>query len=226
MEAQRKAAVATAQEEPAEAALEQRVAGEEKALSATEFTELIALADSLRQYDQRKSAISPEEGLAERIGGSSYSVGTAYEVARELGIDADYIKRAQQMLFPTAEMQLVDIKKYSARLTGKIVSKKYECELLHALQEHLPQSRITVKIPYYTNLRIINKREKKLWKKKRIADFYLTPWEKAVHSVLAHFNIFDPIFFRVCDRKLEELQKHFVGIGVSVQYEFRIQYLV
>lgn len=236
MEAQRKAAVATAQEEPAEAALEQRVAGGEKSLSVTEFTELIALADSLRQYDERKRAISPEESLSERIGGGGYSVGTAYEVAQELGIDADHMKRAEHILFPTAEMQLADITDVRAIPSMSAIRETYRTSLLNELQQYLPWTIIVNPTRVHSSDILFCKEERELvvrnrfWRKEQRQERILFRnlaffdfWNGEVKPRLK-ITIYNPIFLRACGKKLKELCRHFEpALSVKIGYDYAVE---
>jgi len=225
MNAQTKAVVLTESEE----VLERRVVNRGRALTETEFSELLALADSLRQYDERRNQ-APLDALAQgdAIARESYSVVLAYEVAENLGIPKAYLDRARQKLFPSAEEKLVEIKKYSAKIDFEVLHLQFERELQRALQAYFSPSKIMLKRSNNFGKRqfFAISNGTSWWKKKkdRIAIFFLDYATSPPRTCF--FDLYDPRFFSACGQKLEELEHYFSERGFDLNYSFIVHYPV
>ena len=101
-----------------------------RSLSKKEFLDLIALADSLRQFDDRKrdgTILNNIDGIV--------SVVVAYEVAESLGITSDYVDIAMNLLHPSREIQVADLRKHGTTATLPAVVKQYAQDLTQVLRK-------------------------------------------------------------------------------------------
>ncbi len=207
----------------------------ERNLSEKEFLDLIALADSIRQFDERKrdrTVLNTVEGIPACEG--NFPVSVAYDVAQSLGIPADYMERAIALKNPTIEQQLADIERYGVVPSFGAVVKTYETVLLRSLEEALPldkfkssswSSRLGMleggdgEVYLHRVLESVHKRRFLFWETERVdtsskrlvkLEFFSDKYksiEPGRFAVKAQVN--DPLFLRACGDTFEQLNQNF-----------------
>jgi len=214
----------------------------ERSFSITEFLEMIALADSLKHFDERKGDRTVLDGVKRTaVHGDSYSIADAYEIARDLEIPADYVERAIALRCPTAEQQRSDIEKYGAVPSSGIIVETYARELTGSLQGYNSLDRVDTrsdvdggwfidfgKVRTKTGHKgIIMRKLAKIFER-RISmayfKFELGYDESASGKIGLDIELRDPSFLRACGDTLNQLHQHFAPQLFS--YEVRYNYLV
>lgn len=200
--------------------LDQRLAlpKSEKSLSKRECLDLIAHADALRQFDERKddgSVLGGVEQLPAHRG--DYPITVAYEIAQSLGIPASYVERAIDLHYPSADTQLQDIKEHGAVPNHEIIMNTYSRQLTKCLQQHLPQDKIKNKSKSWENrtfIRNLTRQTKRSflswqWNKVLRKEIELAELEFYFYTKELKVDLYDPIFLRICGNTLRELNQHF-----------------
>lgn len=206
----------------------------ERSLSEKEFLELIALADSLRLYDDRKIDRTILDNIKE-----NYSVAVAYEVAQSLGITSDYVEKAMNLLHPSLETQIADLRKHNAKATVRAISEQYQFDLIKTLRINCPtdqfdESSDKDNINGYIWVRFtktIKKEEKSrrflfLKQRKDLACFRFSRDYNRGEKEYFNLSIYlqHPLFLRACGEKLNELNDYFKEQINS--YEIKQDYIV
>ncbi len=223
----------------------------ERNLPEKEFLDLIALADSLRQFDERKgdkAVLDAVEGTLVHEG--NFPVSVAYEVAQSLGISADYMERAIALRYPTVEQQFADIYDHGAIPSFGAIIKTYGNVLIDSVRSSLPTDKFdldTYKRGYdaidgdgYVRIYHIHETRHEgrflFWKTERVEknrkqivdlDFFSSRY-KSVPSgkFVLHVQVKDPLFLRACGDSLKELNKHFeehLREGPKVFYHYVVE---
>ena len=204
----------------------------ERCLSEREFSDLIALADSLKQFDEKKRAVL--DAVGERDDGN-FPISVAYEVAQSLGIPADYMDRAIALKYPSVQQQFANIQEHGADPSFDAVINTYGKVLLNSLTSLLPQDTFDLAVrngeAWNSNgdgiVGIYQRRETTrferkylFWERKRVEiernklvelNFYSSRYEGIPSGkFMLHVQVKNPLFLRACGDSLRELNQHFV----------------
>ncbi|MEK6970015.1 MAG: hypothetical protein AABW48_06335 [Nanoarchaeota archaeon] len=229
--------------------LDQRLAllKSEKSLSERECLDLIAHADALRQFDERKDDGSIFEGVEQLlVHGGDYPVTVAYEIAQSLGIPASYVEQAIDLHYPSADTQLQDIEEHGAVPTFLTIVNTYLKKLERQLQDDLPQNKIKQDVVHdkynprwasATFVKVSTHQTKKSflgwqWNKSLRTEIKLAYcsfrvyWENKTGKDKFNLTVdlYDPLFLRICGSTLKELNQHFQP--QIEYYEVKYHYVV
>ncbi|MBT4446165.1 hypothetical protein HOA92_04430 [archaeon] len=114
-------------------------------LSTKKFLEIIAYADALQRFDERRTDEKLLSTIADSLSpNEEVSLIEIYQVAKELSISEKYIQRALSISHPTAEKQLADIINHGAIPTTNVIFSTYKKQLFDALSTNIPIYKFTI----------------------------------------------------------------------------------
>lgn len=209
----------------------------ERNLSRGEFIDNVALAESMRQYDERKEILEAEyPETPEEI-----SVQTFLDEIESLGINRKYGQKALNTRIPIPEQQLAELRKHGGIPSMKLVFEVYANVLERRLEDTLISgfrfSRwnesclkfIKTKENWKTKREgVIFKRETRV---KNIEDNKLLAalrFEDGLFTIYKHFELSldlkDPLFLHIFGEDIKKLNNYFKTMGLLSRYDVRYDY--
>jgi hypothetical protein len=212
----------------------------EKELSYEEFVDLMALAESFRQYDDKREHLLAEYPETTK----GMSIQTFLKEAESLGISKEHGLRAISTRFPSFEKQLAEIREHNGTPSIKLIFDVYSHTIKEKLEKTVaPKFGIeqpgdsTVYHPclsfYRNDEETVVKRgfitEKSVKIAKRIPLAHLQFVSDKHHCVpLGKFyldvKLKDPIFLRVFGEDILRLNDYFKRKGILHAYEVTYDY--
>lgn len=191
-------------------------------ISEGELRDIIALAESMRQYDNSKSDLSL---LPSYLKSPELTLSTALQVGEEMGLDS-YIQKAIDSRYVPNEIQIADLTELEARPTEKGLIKIYQDEMLKALAEFPDISVGRDKDYIYNGFHIYRDTHfyrktlfgKKVPKRSRgkLAVFNFNTLYKWVR-----IEVYDPIILRKCGEKIKKL-RDISDLKQIIEYEYPV----
>ncbi|MBI2666641.1 hypothetical protein HYX13_03450 [Candidatus Woesearchaeota archaeon] len=206
---------------------EERTRTEKRTLTLEETLRVLAHAEVLSNKERMREIVA-QVGKKTVQSEQGFSLQTLYELGENEGISSDYVQRSLELLCPSREQKLEDLKKYGARYRFHEIEKIYAEDILELLQRALPCENFTLifkDISHEVNSIYVNSRfqiysvsfQEKRWffGKKRVKEVRTPLVEGQLYSnegpTVSHrlnLAIHSPYFLRVCGEELQELSKN------------------
>lgn len=205
---------------------------EDEMLSGEEFVDLVARAESLRQYDESKRRLLPVIEDNKR----KMSVQESLEESDSMGIPKEYFLRALNMRVPSVEVQLEELEEHNAMPMIGTIIEMYRKSIMGKLEETFPSRKFECKREYnevhgFTKLNIFEMKKRGLFKRKENwAMLCFEDDDSRYHEIpigkfaLSH-RISDPLFTHVCGETVKEITDYFEKKGNLAFYDVKQDYL-
>ena len=194
----------------------------QRTLTLEECLQVLAHAEAISHGERRREVVAAqraESGTdAEQ---ESISVQTLYELGKTEGISPEYVQKSLELLCPSREQRLADMREYSATPTRWQIEKLYGEDICDVLQRTLPEKKFELVLnPGYNFERFSvycfsfqEKEERRFFRKRKKA--FKKIWKNIVKggyiekNHIISINIYSPYFLRIYGKRLQELNEKF-----------------
>lgn len=188
-------------------------------ISEGELRDIIALAESLRQYDVSRNDVTRIPLYDPH---TDFTLSTAVDIGKQIGLDG-YVERAINSRYVSNETKISDLKEHQATPTVDGYVRIYRNELSKALVDFPGDKVIFTDLSknYSKDVRkfLVQQDSKKgfFHKKSTLADFQFD-----LSGLELFIVIYDPLFLRTCSSTLKKLKDKLNHSEYSIEHEYPI----
>jgi hypothetical protein len=192
-------------------------------ISESELRDIIALAESLRQYDISRNDI---KRLPSYDTHASFTLSTALDIGKQVGLDG-YVEKAINSRYISNDVKISDLRAHQAVPTNSAVSRTYYNELRKILT-NFPGDNISVDLDVSKAYIHIQKNSAAFRRslfgkrmpinyKEDLANFRFNDYREEVVG-----TIHDPLILRICSPSLKKLKELFKWKQI-IKHEYPIE---